>query len=65
MPIAVEGLMQCNEGDFFPISLFASIFIFYIAGTDIIRSYVASQLAISVSHYYWLGGGQVKGQVEH
>ena len=22
MPIAVEGLIQCNEGDFFPISLF-------------------------------------------
>ena len=65
MPIAVEGLIQCNEEDFFPISLFASIFIFYIAGTDIIRSYVAFQLAISVSHKYWLGGGQVKGQVEH
>ena len=65
MPIAVEGLMQCNEGDLFPIWLFASIFIFYIAGTDIIRSYVAFQLAISVSHSYWLGGGQVKGQVEH
>ena len=22
MPIAVEGLIQCNEGDFFPISVF-------------------------------------------
>eukprot|EP00731_Ephydatia_muelleri_P008472 Em0004g810a len=28
------------------------------AGTDIIRSYVAFQLVISVSHKYWLGGGQ-------
>ena len=62
MPIAVEGLIQCNEGDFFPISVF---FFFYIAGTDIIRSCVAFQMAISVSHKYWLGGGQVKGQVEH
>eukprot|EP00731_Ephydatia_muelleri_P008509 Em0004g847a len=41
------------ESDFLPISLSASIVSWHI-----IRSYVAFQLAISVSHKYWLGGGQ-------
>ncbi|KAL5496826.1 hypothetical protein EMCRGX_G013189 [Ephydatia muelleri] len=48
-----EFPIRCNDGDCRMYSLKL-----LLAGTDIIRSYVAFQLAISVSHKYWLGGGQ-------